>query len=38
MPPGSRFVVVESFLGRVGPEVSHDIADIQGAREIDLAE
>jgi precorrin-6B methylase 2 len=31
MLPGSRLVLVESFLGRVGQEVSHDIADIQGA-------
>jgi O-methyltransferase domain/Dimerisation domain len=31
MLPGSRLVLVESFLGRVGQDVSHDIADIQGA-------
>ena len=29
--PGGRLIIVESFLGRVGQEVSHDVADIQGA-------
>ena len=29
--PGGRLVIVESFLGRVGQEISHDTADIQGA-------
>ena len=31
MTPGGRLVLVESFLGRVGQDVSHDIADTQGA-------
>ena len=31
MLPRSRLVLVESFLGRVGQDVSPDIADIQGA-------
>jgi hypothetical protein len=31
MRPGGRLVLVESFLGRVGQEVGHDIADTQGA-------
>ena len=31
MLPNSRLVIVECFLGRVGQEISHDIADIQGA-------
>ena len=31
MLPNSRLVLVESFLGRVGQDVSHDIADTQGA-------
>jgi len=31
MLPNSRLVLVESFLGRVGQEVSPDTADIQGA-------
>ena len=31
MRPSSRVVLVEAFLGRVGQEVSPDMADIQGA-------
>ena len=31
MLPGGRVVIVESFLGRMSQEVSHDIADSQGA-------
>jgi hypothetical protein len=31
MLPGSRLVIIESFLGRMGQAVSDDIADIQGA-------
>jgi O-methyltransferase domain len=31
MRPGSRVVLVEAFLGRVGQDVSPDIADMQGA-------
>jgi hypothetical protein len=31
MVPGGRLVIVESFLGRVGEEVSQDIADAQSA-------
>ena len=31
MMPGSRLVIIESLLGRIGQAVSDDIADIQGA-------
>src|SRR4029077_12592762 len=31
MLPNSRVVLVESYLGRMGEEVGHEIADTQGA-------
>ncbi len=31
MLPNSRLILVESFLGRVGQEISNDVANIKGA-------